>query len=356
MDTSTPIELSAKNIYTELYGAELPSPPDDSIVGTPDRVPGSVRRTMTIDMVWPGGIAADMELRGFSRDLLTPRTGEPVLLDSASMVATTNRERYVQSIATAPERPDIEKLIGVQGGSRLRGAIDEVLPGEREQATALHILLDDIAGTSLIGGFGWTRWKPNYYEEMRANAPAQAGQREFGRRKGRVICSGLRPEGWADSRFSAGADSMHCLRPAGDISTPHDPWGWHEWPEPEEVCMRRHRRIDVRREGDRIVVDAFFRDSVWLPDRTEMALHEYTVDSVVDGHTLELRDVTATPRVLPYPECQWAAPNSVALVGLPVATFRYTVQEALTEMKSCTHLNDMLRCLAEVPRLAAALA
>jgi len=38
-----------------------------------------------------------------------------------------------------------------------------------------------------------------------------------------------------------------------------------------------------------------------------------------------------------------------------VATFRTSVQATLTEIQSCTHLNDMLRCLAEVPALAVAL-
>ena len=63
----------------------------------------------------------------------------------------------------------------------------------------------------------------------------------------------------------------------------------------------------------------------------------------------------ATPRVLPFPECPWAAHHTSQLVGHPVRTFRTDVQETLTEMECCTHLNDMLRCLAEVPALAAAL-
>ena len=41
---------------------------------------------------------------------------------------------------------------------------------------------------------------------------------------------------------------------------------------------------------------------------------------------------------------------------MPVDGFRTSVQETLTELQCCTHLNDMLRCLAEVPALAAALA
>jgi hypothetical protein len=38
-----------------------------------------------------------------------------------------------------------------------------------------------------------------------------------------------------------------------------------------------------------------------------------------------------------------------------VRSFRTDVQSTLTELQACTHLNDMLRCLAEVPALAAAI-
>ena len=64
----------------------------------------------------------------------------------------------------------------------------------------------------------------------------------------------------------------------------------------------------------------------------------------------------ATPRVLPFPECQWAPEHAALLVGRPVQSFRTDVQTTLTELQACTHLNDMLRCLTEVPSLAAAIA
>ena len=50
---------------------------------------------------------------------------------------------------------------------------------------------------------------------------------------------------------------MHTVRPAGDISTPDDRWGWHELPERPAVSMRRHRRIDVLPDGDVLRVNTF---------------------------------------------------------------------------------------------------
>ncbi len=329
----------------------LPEPLDDSIVGTPPRRPGSARRTSSIDMVWPGGIGTPLHLVGRARDLVTTAEREPVVVGEAEMLVTIGANRTVESVDTVPHRDGIHQLVGTQGGSYLRSAIETALPGEREAATPLHLLLDDVAGTSLIGGFAWSRWTPEARQAMNRPMPA-----EFGLRKGRIICSGLRPGGSAQTARTTGGEQGHAIRLAGDLLVGDDPLAWHEFPERPPVCMRRHRRVDVRREEDSLFVDAFFRDSCWEPDGTEMALHEYTVVSEIDAATHTLRAVRATPHVLPFPECQWAAPHVDQLVGMPVDGFRTSVQETLTELQCCTHLNDMLRCLAEVPALAAALA
>ncbi|HXY95016.1 MAG TPA: DUF2889 domain-containing protein [Acidimicrobiia bacterium] len=328
------------------------APLGGSVSGTPPRRTGSVRRTATVDMCWPGGIGTPLNLVGRSRDLVTVDTSDdPVVVGAAEMLVTVGAERTITSIETVPDRPGIDGLVGTQGGSYLRGAIDRVLPGEREAATPLHVLLDDVAGTSLIAGFAWSRWP-----EARVNlARAMGSNPGFGMRKGKVICSGLRPDGWAQTARQRGDEQPHDTRPAGDISTPDDPWGWHALPDRPPVCMRRHRRIDVYADDGHLHVDSFFRDSSWEPDGSELALHEYSVVAEVDATTLTLAAVSAQPHVLPFPECPWAAPHVTQLVGLPVTTFRTNVQETLRELECCTHLNDMLRCLAEVPALADAL-
>ena len=43
------------------------------------------------------------------------------------------------------------------------------------------------------------------------------------------------------------------------------------------------------------------------------------------------------------------------MAGLPVGGFRNSVRETLPDVLGCTHLNDVLRALADVPRLARAL-
>src|SRR5690242_4385630 len=134
----------------------LPKNLDDSVSGTPARLPGSVRRTSTIDMIWSDDRDEPLELVGRARDLLTPVAGPPTVIDEAAMVVTIPGSRTVGAISVTPPRPGIEGLVGAVGGSDLRNAIERVLPGEREAATPLHFLLDDIAGTSLIAGFAWS--------------------------------------------------------------------------------------------------------------------------------------------------------------------------------------------------------
>lgn len=55
------------------------------------------------------------------------------------------------------------------------------------------------------------------------------------------------------------------------------------------------------------------------------------------------------PRSLPYDECPLAVHNVTALAGTPLRT---TVLGRLRGPLGCTHLNDMLRTLADVPELA----
>ena len=86
-----------------------------------------------------------------------------------------------------------------------------------------------------------------------------------------------------------------------------------------------------------------------------MAVHEYSIEATIDVGTLVLTHVAATPRVLPYAECPAAAPNVGRLVGLPLAELRLGVLDMLKGIDCCTHLNDALRALAELPALVAAL-
>jgi hypothetical protein len=83
----------------------------------------------------------------------------------------------------------------------------------------------------------------------------------------------------------------------------------------------------------------------------ETIVHEYVVGVVVDGHDLRVLESSATPRVLPWFECPEAAGSAERLVGRPLDGLRAGVRAEFLGASTCTHLNDALRALEDVPAL-----
>jgi hypothetical protein len=81
-------------------------------------------------------------------------------------------------------------------------------------------------------------------------------------------------------------------------------------------------------------------------------VHEYVVHATAERDTGELLSLRAEPRILPYRECPSAPDNIGRLIGVPIGELRERVIERLPGNLGCTHLNDVLRSLAEVPVLA----
>jgi hypothetical protein len=299
-------------------------------------------------MFWPDGLGTDLHLEGRARDLLTPAAGEPVVVGHSDLHAVTGRERDILRIEADPQPPGLERLVGSRAGANLRSSIAQELPDEVTQGTPLYLLLDDLAGSTLISGFAFLRWADHVpmIKNRVANAP---------RRVMRDICSGFRDG--ASSLLSDGSISglrQNTAHP-GPLADPADPLSWHELDTPPEIAMRRARRIDVWDEGGVLGIDAMFRDSCWDPDGREVVVHEYQMLGRADRATGTLTSVTAHPRVLPYVECPGAAPNASWMAGTDLRVMRTEVLQRLRATDCCTHLNDGLRSLAEVPVLAEAL-
>ncbi len=326
----------------------LPPPPSDPVDAPPARRPGSIRRTSTMLMFWPDGLGTDLHLEGRARDLLTPESGEPEVIRRSDLHAVTGPERDIRRIEADPVPEGLPRLVGCRAGANLRSAIGQELPGEVAEGTPLYLLLDDLAGSTLISGFAYLRWADHVplIRNRVANAP---------RRVMRDICSGFRDG--ASSLLSDGSISglrQNTARP-GPLDDPADPLGWHELDDHPEIAMRRARRIDVWAEGAELGIDAMFRDSCWDPDGAEVVVHEYQITGAADRATGTLLSVDAVPRVLPYAECPGAAPNASWMAGTDLRTMRTEVLQRLRATDCCTHLNDGLRSLAEVPVLAASL-
>jgi len=290
-----------------------------------------------------------MHMLGRARDIATAADREARVLAYDTMEAVIGPERTIQSISCDPDRPGIGDLVGARGGAGLRSAVDAALPTDRSERTPLALLLDDIAGASLVGGFAWSRHRPDWMAGY--GAPKDGPAPVIPRRTMVGICAGFRPGAATLNPDGTHKGGGHNVAPVAPLSNPDDLIGWHPLPRFPEVALRRARRMDVWRDGGVFRVDAHFRDSCTDPGETEVAVHEYTLAAVIDGASLTLIDLSATPRVLPFAECPAAAPNVPRLIGQPVADLRVSVLKLLTGTDCCTHLNDALRALGDVAEL-----
>ena len=320
---------------------------------TPSRRSHSIRRTSTILMHWPDGFGTQLQLEGRARDLVTGDDRDGGVVREDALTAGVAVDRTIEEIAADPPRPELARLVGASGGGRLRAAIAEAVPEDRDAGTPLYLLLDDLAGATLIAPFAWSQSDDEWMERARERLAAEpATPRQPGRNM-QGVCAGFRPGSSAlTADGNVDLSKRHNVASVPPLVAPDDPMGWHDVPPHPTIAMRRARRIDVWRTDGDVVVDAMFRDSCWRPDGTEVAVHEYGLDVVIDGTSGLVESVHAEPRVLPYPECPAAAPNVSWLVGVAARDLRAEVLDRLRGVDCCTHLNDALRALAEVPVLA----
>jgi hypothetical protein len=308
------------------------------------RVPGSVRRTSSIDASWPDGRTGLLRLVGRARDIITPRAGgAPIVCAEDSFEAALKGDRTIVAIAAEPARPAVSRLVGERGGGHLRKVLKEIVPEERRNATPLYLILDDLSGVSLVAGFAWTCWDPNWMAEMRAKMADPALAKAFPPREG--VCIGFAPGSSALTPAT-----QHNLTRVPELRHPDDPEGWHGFTVQDSVGMRRARRIDVQLD-EVITVDAAFQDSATMPGGGRAAVHEYRLELTADPQTLRVLSLEAEPRILPFPECPSATANISRLVGAPLSELRDLVLAELRGTAGCTHLNDAMRALAEVPAL-----
>jgi hypothetical protein len=317
----------------------------------PLRRPGSIRRTSSIDSSWPEGRGMNVLMQGHARDVWTPAEGgSPIILAEDHYSIIVSPERVIVSIFVTPDRPHAQQLVGIRAGGQSRAALTQIMAEDREKGTPLFLILDDFAGASLVAGWCWSNWVENWAEQMQqATADGKLGKR--GSMEG--VCTGFSP-GSSALKSDSGEPNDQSRTVVPTLINPADPEGWHALAVQEGVGMRRARRIDVWREGGELAIDVGFQDSGTQPNSDErVAIHEYHVRAATKHGALS--DLKIDPRILPFQECPGAAVNAQRMLGAPLGELRAKVLETLPGTLGCTHLNDVLRSMAEVPQLAAQL-
>lgn len=310
------------------------------------RRPGSARRTSHMDMSPSGETSRDgLELLGAARDLLTGGDRGAKVVAGATVRAILGPGHLLRSIEVTPLAPSVETLLGRRVGSGFRAALQESLPEQAAERTPLYLLMDDLPVAALISGYADLYLHP-------ADEPGTADQLGAAALLRADVC-----EGWsAEGTMIRTLDASGCLPlpvgpPAPRPETSDDPLAWHPLPALPPGTMRRRRLVDVV-AGDEMTVRAAFRDTHVGADGVERVLHEYELEAGVDPRSSTFTRCEAVAMALPWPECPRAAASATHLAGRRVATVGGFVRSNLRGLGTCTHLNDLLRSLADVVPLA----
>jgi Protein of unknown function (DUF2889) len=312
----------------------------DPTHGTPARVPGSVRRTTSVDMLRPDGIDGELVLIGVGRDLVTAADGTPSVVDTGRFDATIDYAdaQRVVALTSTPTIDGLGVLVGRSASTGFRTALTDVVADQNIVGRPVYQLLDDLP---VATARNLQRRKPEGLELIQ-----QAD-----------LCAGWKTGGTIMDGMAQGLPPVVTGPDAPSLTTRGDPWAWHDMPgDLPARAMRRRRRIDVHPsiDGAPVVVDAMFRDSHVDDEGNETIVHEYTVLAHVDASDWRVIIAQATPHVLPWFECPEAAASATRLAGDLLDGLRARVRAEFLGTTTCTHLNDALRAFEDVPALARA--
>lgn len=329
----------------------FPPAPRTTANPAPVRPVNSVRRTSSIDVSWPDGVDKPRQFIGRVRDYRSAESGlSGDVVNEAEMHAVLDDTKTIMSISAQPAPANIGKVVGQRAGGHLRMFVREVMPELVETGAPLYLILDDLSGSALVSNISWSLWDERSMMDRRAGVSEEEFEQMMTGRAN--VCWGL-AEGNSGLKHRRDVGDVAAAR-AGELRNPADPEGWHEFPQNEGPGFRRARRIDVWRDAASglLMVDSAFQDSAKTQHGDRIAIHEYLLSVTADPDTLEILTLEPTPQILPFPECPGAVANTQRLVGASLADIRDDVLRQLRGPEGCTHLNDAMRALADVPMLA----
>jgi Protein of unknown function (DUF2889) len=166
-------------------------------------------------------------------------------------------------------------------------------------------------------------------------------------------CAGFVTGGLLLSSFEAGDPAIVTGPIAPEIDDPDDVEAWHAMAPLPIHSMRRRRRLDIAEDdgASAVSIDAMFRDTYVRGDGRETIIHEYTLTATVDADSGVILRSDAVPRVLPWQECPGAVASARRITGMTLDDLHFRVRKELTGTSTCTHLNDLLRSVADARAL-----
>ena len=125
-------------------------------------------------------------------------------------------------------------------------------------------------------------------------------------------------------------------------------YGWMRG-DPKLDC--KHGLAEFAEASSGVAIDAMFRDTYVRSDGVETIVHEYTLAAAVDADTGVIVESRAIPRVLPWQECPGAVASAERITGMTLSQLHFRVRQELFGISTCTHLNDLLRSIADAEAL-----
>jgi hypothetical protein len=315
-----------------LHGIHQPT------TGNPARRRGSARRTSSIDMTRDEGSLDPVYLQGRARDLWTAADGSVSEVGAAELSATIELvARVVRHVEVVPPVAGLARLSGAPAMSGFRAAADKAAPELRQHHDLRYTLLDDVPVATLISGHALSASNVLGHFTKSGYLPV-ADQ-----------CAGFATGGLLMTSFEAGDPAIVTGPEAPDLDHDSDRLAWHPMAQLPRHGMRRRRRIDVLDAGEdsRVGIDAMFRDTYVRADGVETIIHEYTLEATVDTASGVIVESQATPRVLPWQECPGAVASAERITGMTLGELHFRVRQELFGTSTCTHLNDLLRSVAD---------
>src|ERR1700722_19059726 len=247
------------------------------LTSLPGLAPGTVRRTVSLEISPDPDWSAGLRVTAFARDLLAgaggvagtsdgaPVPGGSLVLRATRMGVTIDTASHVTAIESELPAAVTDPLIGTAAVSGFRArlaGLDELDPSSLEAA-----VLDELPTIRLISGYA------RMIELIGLTGADGIAQAADDRRSPMVgICAGWAPGATADTRVRAGVPILNGtpLAPSLTAMTPY----FHDEPEPRPRSMRRRRVLDVTAQGSGYEVFEYFRDSHLDAELREGALHE----------------------------------------------------------------------------------
>jgi Protein of unknown function (DUF2889) len=280
-------------------------------------------------------------LNGRARDQWTAADGSATELGTATLSATIELiARVVRHVEVTPPIAATSRLAGAPAMSGFRAAADKAAPELRHARDLRYTLLDDVPVATLISGHALSA--SNLLGDVAKSGYLPVADQ----------CAGFASGGLLLTSFEAGDPVIVTGPEAPDLDDSDDPWAWHHVQALPHHGMRRRRRIDVYEDSTaRVGIDAMFRDTYVRSDGMETIIHEYTLEAVVNTETGIIVESRATPRVLPWQECPGAVASAARITGMTLQELHFRVRQELSGTSTCTHLNDLLRSVADAEAL-----